>query len=197
MSNKNHLHLDFFRGKLHFKKLVDSDKFNSQGFTFIETLASLFVIMIGISSFYILINQTVSYTKSCTYDLIAAYLGKEGIELAKNLRDSNFLAVHYNGTGSWTDGMMSCPTGSPCQTDYSISTFIPYNNSALKLQDTNPKFFNHSSGTDTIFKRKITIDPIYIAGPEPDYLNVKVEVIWNEKGRNHSMTIQERLYPWW
>jgi hypothetical protein len=170
---------------------------DSRGFTFIETLAALFVIMVGISSFVTLINQTVSYTKSSSYNLIAAYLGKEGVEIVKNIRDSNFLKDYYDlpPTATWYDDLTSCG-GSGCQGDYESSMLVPYDGETLKLTQTGSKFYNYSSGTDTMFKRRIRITSVG-AAPEPDYLHVEVEVMWDEKGRSHNYIVEDNLYPVW
>lgn len=175
---------------------MSSNKFDSKGFTFIETLAALFIIMVGISSFATLINQTLSYAKTSSYNLMAAYLGKEGIEIVKNIRDSNFLKVHYAlpPTALWTDGLTGCAPPTGCQGDYTSSALTGYTGAKLKLADSGDRFYNYSTGTDTMFGRRITIDPV---GAGPDYLKVVVEVIWEEKGRNHTFSVQENLYPWW
>ncbi len=182
------------------KKALDwknkiSSRMDSRGFTFVETLAALFVIMVGISSFVTLINQTVSYTKTSSYNLIAAYLGKEGIEIVKNIRDSNFLKAYYDipAGSTWLDGLTSCQSGSGgCQIDYDSWTLTPYTGAMLKLPDTGSKFYNYSDGADTMFARRITIDPV---GAGPDYLHVEVDVTWSEKGRSHVFPVQDNLYP--
>ncbi|HOX29852.1 MAG TPA: hypothetical protein P5080_02680 [Candidatus Paceibacterota bacterium] len=170
---------------------------DSRGFTFIETLAALFVIMIGISSFVTLINQTVSYTKSSSYNLIAAYLGKEGVEIVKNIRDSNFLKDYYDlpPSATWYDNLTSCG-GLGCQGDYNSQILAPYNGDTLKLPQTGGKFYNYGIGIDTMFKRRIRITSVGV-NPEPDYLFVEVEVMWDEKGRSHNYVVQDTLYPIW
>jgi hypothetical protein len=113
--------------------------FDSRGFTFIETLIALFIVMVGISSFYALINQSLSYTRSSSFTLMASYLGKEGIEIVKNIRDSNFLNVHYTDTGSWTDGLLGCAGG--CNADYTTRSLTPYDGSYLQVSGSDPNRF--------------------------------------------------------
>jgi prepilin-type N-terminal cleavage/methylation domain-containing protein len=111
-----------------------SNKFKTKGFTLVEVMAALFVIMVGMASFATLINSTVSYMKSSSYNLVAAYLGKEGIEIVKNIRDSNFLKVHYGEPpgATWLDGLSGCETG--CQGDYSSASLSPYLGTPLYLK---------------------------------------------------------------
>ncbi len=182
-----------------FGRFILDRRFDSSGFTFLETLAALFVVMVGIASFYALINQTISYTKSSSYTLMAAYLGKEGIEIVKNIRDTNFLIINYatEEGPAWTDGLLGCEGG--CQADYTSTSLQSYTDSYLKTSGTDPsRYLSYAAGTDTLFKRKITITPVG-PGPAPnyDYLNVLVEITWSEKGRDHSQVVQENLFPWW
>lgn len=177
-----------------FRKKIETEKdlAGSRGFTFIETLVALFIIMMGISSLMTLINQTLSNSKSSSFSLTAAYLGKEGIEIVKNIRDSNFLAIHYTGAGNWNDGLTGCEFG--CQADYTSTVLAPYDGSYLRVPGAEPKFYSYSAGSNSLFRRRITIEGV---GTGPDYLKVKVEVMWSEKGRSHNVITQENLYPWW
>lgn len=198
MSNKIKRYISLFAIPRRFadRKSGRPGIFNSKGFTFVETLAALFIIMVGISSLATLINQTLSYAKASSYNLVAAYLGKEGIEVVKNIRDSNFLKVHYETPPGavWTDGLTGCAAPSGCQADYTSTVLTGYTGAKLKLPASEPRFYNYSTGTDTLYSRRIIVDPI---GAGPDYLKVTVQVIWSEKGRDHTFVAQENLYPWW
>ena len=162
------------------------------GFTLIEVVVAIFIVIIGISGLFGLINQTYSYTTSNSMSMEAAYLGKEGIEIVKNIRDSNFLNVHYSGTGNWDDGLTSCTSG--CEADYKTtsSNIQPYMGDYLRW-DGNAGFWNYTIGNAGPFQRKITIT----SGPDSGELGVKVEVFWKERGRAHSFVVQENLYQWW
>jgi type II secretory pathway pseudopilin PulG len=164
---------------------------SKNGFTLIEVITALFIVMMGIASAYGLITQTLAAAKTASMQLTAAYLGKEGVEIVKNIRDSNYLKIYNTpGGGSWDDGLTGCLAG--CKADYTFSSLSsaspsqPLNFSAANL-------FSYTSGdSPTIYSRVITIDPSI-----SDILGVSVLVQWDERGRSHSITVQENIYNWW
>jgi hypothetical protein len=163
-----------------------------KGFTLVEVIVSAFIIIIGISGLFGLIIQTFSYTSANSTNLMAAYLGKEGIEIIKNIRDSNFLNRHYGLPGSWDSGLAGCQNG--CEADYlsGAGGLTLYSDRFLRWDG---QFWSYSAGAGTVpsaFKRKITITPI-----DSDSYKVLVEVAWSERGRDHTFKVQENLFNWW
>jgi hypothetical protein len=173
---------------------------NEKSFTLMEAIVAIFVITTGVVGVYSLVTQTISSATFSKDKLIAAYLAQEGIEIVRNIRDTNWLE---GGTNPWYEGLTGCSTG--CEVDYYCTTVVdpdstnpPSHNclasygggNFLKLDANN--FYNYATGTETKFKRKITIG----AGPITDSLNIKVEVFWQEKGKPYKVEAQENLYNW-
>lgn len=80
----------------------------SRGFTILELLAAILVIAIGVLSAYTVTQQIIAYTFSSASRLTGAYLAKEGIEIIRNIRDTNWLEGE-----AWDNGLSS--TGwEPC-----------------------------------------------------------------------------------
>jgi len=171
-----------------------------------EAIVAIFVITAGIVGVSSLVAQTISSATFSKDRLIAAYLAQEGIEIVRNIRDTNWLE---GTTNPWDEGLTSCSTG--CEVDYYCTTVVdpdatnpPSHNclasygtgNFLKL-DTN-NFYNYATGTETKFKRKITISKEeYPAGSgRYDKMIVTVEVFWEERGKPHSFPVQENLYNW-
>ena len=159
-----------------------------KSFTLIEVLAAIFLITVGVMAALIVINQTTVFTQVTSSRLVASYLAQEGIEIVKNIRDSNFLKIHKGiiAEEHWIDGLTGCEGG--CEADYDDSGLV----SADRYLKINGGFYNYDSGIETAFKRKITITP-----DGSDILKVLVEVSWTERGRTHQVTAQENLYKWW
>lgn len=183
---------------------------NKKGFALMEVIVALFLISSGIIGSYILINSTISATTHASSNFTAAYLAQEGIEIVRNIRDTNWL---QGATVVWNRGLQGCSgscDGSPdngCIADYSfaanpnIDLSFPaykYNNAGdgkgpvLKI-NTNG-FYDYSlspPSTLTNFRRKITIDS------SVNYmLKVCVWVGWEDKGVSHSVIVRENLYNW-
>ena len=158
-----------------------------RGFTLMEVLVAIFLITVGVLGAMALVNQTTTFTQGTSSRLVAAYLAQEGIEIVRNIRDSNFLKIHKGEAGvNWDTGLTGCTGG--CEADYNDSVLI----SADRYLKIDAGFYNYDSGLDTPFKRKITITP-----DGSDILKVSVEVSWQERGRAHQVTAQENLYQWW
>lgn len=170
------------------------------GFTLIETIVAIFLITVGIVGAFTLITYTVSSTTFSTQKLIASYLAQEGIEIVRNIRDTNWLE---DGATLWNAGLTTTcsgtcdeTTGNGCIADYTYSTIRPpslpqYTGQVLNID--NNGYYSYSTippFTLTKFKRKIVITS---AG---DILAVCVRVEWEEKGKTYSVSAQENLYNW-
>lgn len=157
-----------------------------KGFTLIEVLAAMFIVVMGVVGIFGLVTRTVSSTSSMNSQLVASYLAQEGLEMVRNIRDANFLKIHKGGVGQWDDGLMSCAAG--CGADYNDVALGSFQNTLLKL---NNGFYTYDAGTDTIFTRKITIESV-----PPDLLKVSVDVLWQDKGKAYAVQGATNLYNW-
>lgn len=160
---------------------------NSKSFTLIEVVIAISVLTLGIGGSFVLIQQTLAAASLSQSKLIAAYLVQEGIEIVRNIRDSNWLQGN-----SWDDKLINCDPC--CEVDYkttnSITSFAFCDDENLNYLFIEDGFYSYSAfGSQTPFKRKITIT-------ERDYLEVKVEVFWKERGRTHNIEAIEHLYNW-
>jgi type II secretory pathway pseudopilin PulG len=156
------------------------------GFTLLEVIIAMFIVTMGVGAVFVLVNQTLNSSGIISSRFIAIYLAQEGIELVREIRDSNFLKIN-NGAGgaSWDAGLTNCQAG--CEADYNDANLI-FNNRYLKIDG---GFYNYDLGTDTTFKRKITITT-----STADILEISVEASWQEQGRAHQVTVKENLYNW-
>ena len=157
-------------------------KMTKTGFTMMELIVAIFVITTGIVGVLSLVTQTIYSATYSSNKLIAAYLAQEGIEIVRNIRDTNWL----QGL-SWNNGLGV----SVYEADYKASSLSFFGGNPLNLE-TLTGYYGYGAGDATKFTRKITISN----GPIGDSLNVKVEVSWQEKGNTHSLEAQENLYNW-
>jgi len=175
----------------------NSKQASCSGFTMIELMVTIFVVMVGLIGVFIIAQHPFSYIQPIFSQLTAAYLAQEGVEIVRNLRDENWLDLS-EPSPNWYEGL-----GSEAGISYEVSydgDLIDCGN--CEFDDLQPfrvdEFYSYSSGVETKFKRKVTItqidDP---SGGDIDYLEVEVLIEWEEKGKRDSFLAQENLYPWW
>lgn len=197
-------------------KLVKISKSKkNRGFALMEVIVALFLITTGIIGSYVLINSSISSTTLASHRFTAAYLAQEGVELVRNIRDTNWLQG-----GVWDEGLLGCGDGNGdsitctgdvsdgCIADYTVSgqagidlsdsdsyppSTGPYTGQFLQLDQPDPadNWYSYLDGTDTKFKRQINIDTSTFG-----MLQVCVWVGWTERGIFHNIAVRENLYDW-
>jgi hypothetical protein len=166
-----------------------------KGFTLLEAVIGIFIIVVGLVGGLSAVLQIVSLSSVSSGRLTAAYLAQEGIEIIRNIRDTNWLEARTATSTPWDEGLTGCAAG--CVADYNHSygpnptdpNLPAYSGQSLNIGGSG--FYGYAAGTATTFKRKITIQK-----PASDRLEVTVEVTWTEKGKPYSFSTKENLYNW-
>ena len=153
----------------------------NKGFTLLETIVAVGVITVGLVSVLVLINSSLSYVSLIKDRLISAYLNSEGLEVARNIRDNNWLQ-----NLAWNNGLSDG--------DYNIA-YNSLNPSSYAdtelLLDASNGLYNYSSGNPSGFKRKISV-----ANLSSYELRVISAVTWQRKGINYTNSAEEHLFSW-
>ena len=162
-----------------------------QGFSLIETIVAIFIISVGIITVLSINYRNIGFSSDVSDKLTAIYLAQEGIEIVKNIRDTNLLTAHKEPTSGveWDDGLT---LGSDIYNFDYRSTSIPDNSNC---SGTTHIAFDSWSGfyrcdTSGKFERKVNIVS------NVDHLEVLVTVSWSKGGSSRSVTAQENLYEW-
>lgn len=107
-------------------------KTTTDGFTLIETLVAIGILMIAIAGPFYAASRSLTAAQIARDQLTASYLAQEGIEYVRAMRDDEYLAAYLaNGTNtstaSWTNFTTANDSASitPCET--SACTLDPWN----------------------------------------------------------------------
>jgi prepilin-type N-terminal cleavage/methylation domain-containing protein len=178
------------------------------GFTIVELVMAIFILGFAVVGVYNAFSVAVVLTTG-TYDrFTAAYLAEEGIEVVRNIRDTNWLNNKIWMEGLHGDGVTDCTQG--CEAAYTTmgtnaSLLIPWVATSEPpgryLYIKNDGFYSYetTNATPTKFRRKITITqkPLSV-------INVSVKVFWLEKSnilntsiQDRSIEVEEDLYNWY
>lgn len=153
-----------------------------EGFTLLETLVAIFVITVAIAGIFGLVSRLTATVSQSSSRLTAAYLAQEGIEIVRNIRDSNWL-----GGVAWDNNI---PSSGEYGADYTTQSFPDpaCGNENLKFDGS---FYSCTSDSHTKFKRKINFSK------SGDKIEVQVIVEWESGGATHQLIAKENLYKWY
>lgn len=180
-----------------------------RGFTLIETLVAVSLLVIAIVAPMSLVAQSLT-TAYYARDQVAAYsLAQEGIEAVRAVRDGNILANAT--TGSSNDLLLNIPIGQNFTVDARISggAGLVSCGGTCPLLKVDPLgvLYGHDATwtTFTKFRRtvyaqyagpaSINLDPV--SGKGKDEIRVTVTVTWETAtGRTRSFKMYSNMYRW-
>jgi Tfp pilus assembly protein PilV len=195
----------------------------ARGTSIIEFLAAFAVITSGMMAVMGLVLSNRVLAQANVDSLIAANLAREGLELIKQMRDSNWLAgqpfdageigIRNDGTFLWTGDPAEVPFF-----DHTASAFTHVNTDIVVLSGASAGFMANRNigasvdGAPTPFKRLVTLtaicdDPVaggtaYSFSADQNCpstprvgIRVKAEVRWTRNGQ-HAFIMYSDLYAW-
>jgi prepilin-type N-terminal cleavage/methylation domain-containing protein len=155
-------------------------KKNNYGFTLIESLVAISVLMLVISGTSRAVQQGIySYTFSKN-QITAFYLAQEAIEVIRNRRDQNALA----NTPSWLTGISvnsadPCWFADTCRVDAIANTIVkcPSSGCPVLRQNLSNGFYGYtSSWTASPFTRTVRLESVGV-----DEVTLIVTITWTQK----------------
>jgi len=155
-----------------------SKKSKKRGFTLIELMMVVFIVSIGIAGVLNLIAKIFLHSRFTSSKLTAIYLAQEGMEIVRNIRDTNWVEGE-----KWDQGIVS----GDFEADWDDQSLSSYQGRYLRIDGGH---YNYDSGQLTKFKRKITIEK------ESDRILVSVNVSWQEGGEGYFVEDYTELYDW-
>ncbi len=173
---------------------------NNQGFSILEVVVALYIITMGLIGVLALVNQSIQAKYINTNMLVASQLAQEGLELVRNIRDTNWL-----NNVDWKDCDVPDSNCDIVQTaggnTYGIylvsSTENIIINATINNIDSAPLyidgngFYTHvMTAETTAFYRLVTVSD------GGDYLVVECQVRWQTSKGDHDYKAETYLYDW-
>jgi len=191
-------------------------KINQQGQSLVELIVAVAVINIGLFSVWSLFLVNFNAEKEAEMRIVGANLSREGIELVKNIRDSNWLKMVVSESATkWDDDLNAG--------DYSIN----FGDGALSGIESSQLFFDSDGFYSNIaqgnklspYKRVITIKNICCQDNNPsdfkcddtDFIisendcasgNLKIgldviaKTTWQYSGSPRQAVVEDTIYNW-
>lgn len=157
---------------------------NNKAFTLIEVIIAIAVITAALMSSMALITFSVSSIRVSKSKIIATNLAQEGLEIVRNIRDSNWLS-YKRSPENWRDGLGV----GDYRVQYNQLGLLSFSSTPLRRNSSS--FYQYDSGNNTPFYRKIVIEHI-----GNNQIKTVAEITWQERGRNQSIQVEDRLYNW-
>lgn len=154
------------------------------GFSLLEVIFAILLLTTAILAVFSLIGQSISFLSFPSQSLLASYLAQEGIEIVRNIRETNWIKGE-----SWDSGLPPSPPYYGL--DYQSQSLPSPGCSEEGYLKFDGNFYRCSSDPNSPFRRKVSLTK-----KGDNVLEVKVEVSWQERGKTHQVTNQTRLYNW-
>jgi len=185
----------------------------NSGYTILEVLISISVIVIGISAVMTLVVSNIAVNAKSLDYLVATNLAREGIEMVRNQRDANWYV------GAPFDTGIKDPALYAAVIDYNNPnfTFLPddIDTPACRLLRFNG-IYNHDVGDPTDYYRIIRLNDICsdtsavpvssgevvktngadCGGLEKIGIDIISHIRWTEKGDEKNLELRGRVYNW-
>jgi hypothetical protein len=165
----------------------------NSGQTIVEAMIAISLITFGVLGVFRLTSQSLGLTSTVRDQYIANYLAVEGIEIVKNIVDTN---IQEGNT--WNKNISV--DGAQYEIDYfdTSDTISPAQGLLLRL-DSSTGLYSYSLGSnlETGFKRTITILYPDCAGSPCDHMEVSSIVDWTARGGGEfSVNLEDHFYNW-
>lgn len=194
----------FQEAKLKMKIIKNTKEkmFGNKGFTLLETLVAIFILVLAITGPMVFAQSTLRAAFQSRDQITAFYLAQDVIEFIKNVRDTNGLKSQ-----EWLSGLETCTASGGLDGSVSCSIDTRYGSVDIdscggnvclsplnEVSYAGGTFLGHGSGIPTRFKRTIWINEIE-SGREAEVI---VQIDWesNVLSGSKRIVVQENIYAW-
>jgi len=171
-----------------------SPKKQKKGFTLVETLIAITILMMAVVEPMALTAQSLKTAYYSRDQITASHLAQEAIEAVRSVRDGQILTIALTSPSNPVDIFGSIPVDQDFIIDTTNNAMTPCIGSCPPLQ-TNGTLYAYNAGwVNTGFTR--VVHASYVPGSTDEIL-LKVTVTWRTSSYPmRTITIYENLYRW-
>lgn len=163
----------------------------SGGFFLVEAMVSMGVLMIGVLGIFALMSQSIKLTRTINDQYIGTYLAAEGIEVVKNMLDSNVLTDR----GAWN--ARGFATAACYELDYETNSLDSAASASCSGSGASPllfdgSFYGYARGIPSGFFRTVQVVPIM----DSAQIGVRVRSTVRWAGGEQSFVLEDTFYAW-
>lgn len=165
-----------------------------KAFTLIEVLVAITILIVGIISGFVLVTRALYNVAVIKDRLTASFLAQEGIELTRQIRDSNFLRILNGESAGWRNGLGDGTyiIESKVDSEEPIGLVsIGEDENRFFFYDDTFKIYNYNAGEPTTFNRKIRITTI-----NDNEIRVESTIQWKTRTIDFDLIVEDHLYNW-
>jgi type II secretory pathway pseudopilin PulG len=171
-----------------------------KGFTLIETLFAVLIFSASLIALMAIAGRGISATLMARDQGTASYLAQEGLEVVRNMRDTNTL-----GGGAWDAGFSVCTVGNPvCGVMYTpgqtpvVGACSAFDASGCMVYRDIQGFFWDTATNASLspFRRTITVVPLDADLGVNHQYQVTTKVYWTTKGLDRSVDLKTVIKKW-
>ena len=155
-----------------------------RGQALVEAIVAMGVLSVGFMGIFQLLSQSLALNRVVSDNYVASYLAGEGIEVVKNIIDSNIVA---GGASNWKSGL----SDGSYEVEYN-SAAVANNQRRFISYDPSAHIYSYGSGSPTIFKRVVIIENL-----SAREMRVRSRVTWTARGGGASQAeVEDHFYNW-
>ncbi|MBP6925825.1 MAG: prepilin-type N-terminal cleavage/methylation domain-containing protein [Candidatus Pacebacteria bacterium] len=166
------------------------------GFTLIEALVAIFIFSLALVSLITITSRGVTGIAQARDQVTAQFLAQEGIEMARNTRDTHFVQFLNNTPPvTWYTDLSVCTQNNPCFVDLNGDNYEVISGSSYGLAIAQPPQvdrYEATSSSDVKFTRQI----YYVGTMSADEIQVHSVVTWNNGALQREIHLVTTLTNW-
>ncbi len=182
-----------------FRKLKILHLQSRRGFTLVETLVAISILMIAVASPLTIAQKGLSSAIYAKDQIVASYLAQDAIEYLRNWSDQNVAQVP---TVAWLDGIKNKCSTTLCTVDttqpYVQNYTSPYGIASCSgtcsslYYDSGTNIYNQTQVGNSTFTRSVKVEEIV---PNTEAL-ITVTMSWKDKSIDRELVVNTRIYNW-